>query len=301
MIKEIFKILLGIVVAIAAIVTVFLSLRYAKVIYEFSMLRWIAILACILGFYLSGRINKNTSLKLLPVVLVALVVFKPFRYFYFPFIIVLLIFAITTLLLTRHEIKNRNKKWLFLTMTGALICFMFSQPLILQKENFRKQFDGTLVNASIVWDFAKKAESEFPSFTLVDPQNNTISLSNFRDKTLFVNFWATWCAPCLREKPTLDQIKDKYTRRDDVVFIDISIDHDVQKWRSYIDKNNPKGFQLNTNGNEIQIMRKLGFSGIPFHVLVNSEGLYKQNDSLQMVEELLTDTEKLKSFISDYQ
>ncbi|HGY54269.1 MAG TPA: TlpA family protein disulfide reductase [Caldithrix abyssi] len=48
------------------------------------------------------------------------------------------------------------------------------------------------------------------NFTLKDTSGEEYSLSDFKGKIVILNFWATWCAPCLREMPDLEQINKKY-------------------------------------------------------------------------------------------
>lgn len=48
--------------------------------------------------------------------------------------------------------------------------------------------------------------SRLPDFTLKDAQGNTMQLADFKGKPLLLNLWATWCAPCVVELPTLDKL-----------------------------------------------------------------------------------------------
>ncbi|TPN82159.1 TlpA family protein disulfide reductase [Aquimarina algicola] len=299
--KQVFNIIFGIIIILLLVFIIFFSLRYIDVIYEFSNLKWIAVFACILSYYIAGVINKNTSIKWLFLLILGVLIFKPFRYLYFPFFFILLFFSISTLILTRRHVKKQYKILLSLIMVTLFMLIMFSQPMILKKENFKKQYDGSVTNTIVIWDFTKEKKTtailSYQQF--IDINKNTVMLSAFEGKTMFVSFWATWCAPCLREKPILDQIKEKHKTKSDVVFVDISIDHDFDAWQSYLQKSDMKGIQLNTDGNEIKIMNEYKFSGIPFHILVSPDGVYKQNDSLQFVDELLRDREKLNSFIKN--
>jgi peroxiredoxin len=56
-----------------------------------------------------------------------------------------------------------------------------------------------------------------PDFTLVDLDGNQVSLSDFRGKTVFINFWATRCPPCRREMPQIEAVYQEYKDRDVIV------------------------------------------------------------------------------------
>ncbi len=54
---------------------------------------------------------------------------------------------------------------------------------------------------------------------LKDLDGNPIDLSKYEGKALFVNFWATWCAPCIKEMPSLEKMQESFSSEDPVVFI----------------------------------------------------------------------------------
>jgi cytochrome c biogenesis protein CcmG/thiol:disulfide interchange protein DsbE len=62
-----------------------------------------------------------------------------------------------------------------------------------------------------------------PDFTFKDLRGNEISLSDCRDKVVFLNFWATWCPPCREEIPGFIEVNEKYKNRG-LVIIGISVD-----------------------------------------------------------------------------
>lgn len=49
-----------------------------------------------------------------------------------------------------------------------------------------------------------------PDFTLVDQYGEEHTLSDYEGKTVFLNFWATWCGPCKREMPEVQALYEKY-------------------------------------------------------------------------------------------
>ena len=52
--------------------------------------------------------------------------------------------------------------------------------------------------------------SEVPLFTLLDTNGNKIALDEFRGKVVLINFWATWCPPCIEEMPALTDLKESF-------------------------------------------------------------------------------------------
>jgi thiol-disulfide isomerase/thioredoxin len=58
--------------------------------------------------------------------------------------------------------------------------------------------------------------------------NETISLENFKGKVIFVNFWATWCLPCIRELPSIERLQSRFNKNDFAV-IAISLDRGGKK------------------------------------------------------------------------
>lgn len=56
-----------------------------------------------------------------------------------------------------------------------------------------------------------------PDFTLTDLNGDTVKLSDFKGKIVFVNFWATWCPPCQAEMPHMQNIFEKFKSKDVVI------------------------------------------------------------------------------------
>ena len=69
----------------------------------------------------------------------------------------------------------------------------------------------------------KTTEAIAPEFSLSDLKGNTISLSDYRGKVVFLNFWATWCVPCRAEIPGFVEVYEKY-REKGMEIIGVSVD-----------------------------------------------------------------------------
>ncbi|HWQ56434.1 MAG TPA: TlpA disulfide reductase family protein [Bryobacteraceae bacterium] len=74
-----------------------------------------------------------------------------------------------------------------------------------------------------------------PSFSIATDDGRTVSAANFGGKLLVLNFWATWCPPCVQEMPSLDQFQ-KTLAPNGVVVLGISVDKNEQLYRSFLAK-----------------------------------------------------------------
>ena len=69
-----------------------------------------------------------------------------------------------------------------------------------------------------------------------DSNNKVISLADLEGKVIFLNFWATWCPPCLAEMPSINRLYQQFGRDQDVVFLLIDADSDFKKAQAYMDR-----------------------------------------------------------------
>lgn len=81
-------------------------------------------------------------------------------------------------------------------------------------------------------------------FTLVDQYGNTHSLSDYKGKVVFLNFWATWCPPCREEMPYIQELYEEYSEQEDpdvvilaVAFPNLGSETDVEGIKSFLDEN----------------------------------------------------------------
>jgi cytochrome c biogenesis protein CcmG/thiol:disulfide interchange protein DsbE len=77
-----------------------------------------------------------------------------------------------------------------------------------------------------------------PGFTITADNGRTVSLSNFGGKLLLLNFWASWCAPCVEETPSLSKLAQDYASKG-VVVLGVSVDKDPAAYQKFIQKYAP--------------------------------------------------------------
>lgn len=107
-----------------------------------------------------------------------------------------------------------------------------------------------------------------PLFTLNDVSGNSVSLEDFIGNVIYLDFWASWCVPCLKEMPNSKKLQE-YFEGQPVKFIYISTDKDSIKWQSAIKKNKLEGIQLLAS---TKTKQAYNITSIPHYVLIDKQG-----------------------------
>ena len=108
-----------------------------------------------------------------------------------------------------------------------------------------------------------------PDFTLSDPDGQPVSLSQFKGKVVLLDFWASWCGPCIGDLGLLRQIKEQLAAQP-VVFLNVSLDANEGAWKKAIAKHQIQGVHVRSDG---QVTQAYNVSGIPRYYLVDPQGL----------------------------
>ena len=77
-----------------------------------------------------------------------------------------------------------------------------------------------------------------PNFSITADDGRTVTRSDFGGKLLVLNFWATWCPPCVEETPSLSRFAAEYADKG-VVVLGVSVDRDEKAYRKFLDKYQP--------------------------------------------------------------
>ena len=75
-------------------------------------------------------------------------------------------------------------------------------------------------------------------FTLNQLDGETLNFEDLKGKVVFINFWATWCAPCVAEMPSINSLYDMYKDDPQVIFVMINVEDKDEKVRKFIKKKN---------------------------------------------------------------
>ncbi len=110
-----------------------------------------------------------------------------------------------------------------------------------------------------------------PNFTLKTNRGKLVSLTDFKGKVVYLDFWASWCLPCMMEVTYAKILQDSFAKKD-VVFLYISIDADEKDWKNAIDKKGMKGIHFNIDEQTNPVYKKYAINGIPAYFLIGKNG-----------------------------
>ncbi len=122
--------------------------------------------------------------------------------------------------------------------------------------------------------FAVEVGDTAPLFTLPDIQEGkpAISLHDLRGKTVYVDFWASWCAPCLRSMPAINTLYDKYKERGFEV-IAINVDDPIDEGREFL-LDTPLDYLIAADTDN-DTLEAFGVTGMPTSFLIDKEGVVR--------------------------
>jgi thiol-disulfide isomerase/thioredoxin len=73
--------------------------------------------------------------------------------------------------------------------------------------------------------------------SFLDEDKKAVALNDLKGKVVFINFWATWCPPCVREMPSINNLKKHYKNNKDLVFLMVDVDGNYDVSKKFMEKN----------------------------------------------------------------
>ena len=140
-----------------------------------------------------------------------------------------------------------------------------------------------------------KELKKYDGLTFLDAKNNQLNLSDFQGNLILLNFWATWCAPCKEEMPSLDQLQLNNNLNNLKIFpINVGQDNSEKSLKFFEDLE-IKNLKLYFDS-PITLAKKFGLRGIPTSILFNKDGL----EFARIVGSIDFSDEKFIEWLSNY-
>ena len=132
-----------------------------------------------------------------------------------------------------------------------------------------------------------------PQFTLpnIHAGQPAISLSDLRGKTVYVDFWASWCAPCLRSMPLINELYNKYQDQDFEV-IAINVDDPIEDGQEFL-LDTPLDYLIAADTDNT-VLNEFGVTRMPTSFLIDKDGVVRmvhmgfRGNDIELIEAAVT-------------
>lgn len=133
--------------------------------------------------------------------------------------------------------------------------------------------------------------TEAPDFTLTDLDGNEVTLSDLRGKNVYLNFWASWCGPCIAELPDIEQVHQKYLEKD-LIVLTINTGEEKETVQKVIEEGGYT-FTVLLDSNNLDTARLYKTTSIPASIFINNEGKIIERKEIMTLAEMEKAIEKL--------
>jgi thiol-disulfide isomerase/thioredoxin len=150
----------------------------------------------------------------------------------------------------------------------VLLIFQFSSIYSQEQNN-----DGLRekVFVEIFERFEQYNGKKLPDMALLNINGNINKLSDFNEKLILLDFWSTWCKPCVASIPDQKEIRQRLIKNgvQDFIWINISVDHDTTAWENMVTKKQIPN--INLIGTRKDIENSFNIDNYPTLILVNNK------------------------------
>lgn len=168
-------------------------------------------------------------------------------------------------------------RWLTWALWGAALIGVAAVVYIIVQASIKPQTAESGLKSVARGEMAKlvlpEAPTPPPANSFLDAEGKSVRVADFKGKVVVLNLWATWCAPCVTEMPTLAKLQAEYASRPlEVVAVSVDTPADADKARRFIASHAPLKF-YNEPQMKLPFALKPPAAGMPTTVIYGADGL----------------------------
>ena len=126
-------------------------------------------------------------------------------------------------------LKNNTSNLIFVSLVLILLFSTDAKAFLQQGLMKMGLFQPDLEKVEI-----PPTNKNYLNFQLINDQGEVISLADLKGKVVFLNFWATWCPPCIAEMPSIQVLHDKFKADDDVMILTLEVEGKKEKAHQFM-------------------------------------------------------------------
>ena len=134
-------------------------------------------------------------------------------------------------------------------------------------------------------------DNVMPDITMESIDGTTLQLKSLFGKTLYLDFWATWCPPCCAEIPHLEKLAEQLADNPDIRIISISVDQDRDAWVKKVTADKPAWEQYRITSEDADVFfSAIELETIPRFIIVGPDGNIINTDAPRPSEDICVST-----------
>lgn len=133
-----------------------------------------------------------------------------------------------------------------------------------------------LINKASASFYASQKGIKGYDFTAFKLDGKELKLSHLKGKIVVIDTWATWCGPCIEQRPNMVELAKKHKDNADIVFVMVSVDISFDRWKKYVTRTNENQYGLEVNipdGMNGEFGDKYLIKAIPKYILIDKDGV----------------------------
>lgn len=172
----------------------------------------------------------------------------------------------TTKLVVLNKIKKHFSSILMLIVFGLLIFSPDAKSFLIKQLVFTGLFNAEISSVNSTDNTLEN------HFDFKDYEGNIRSTADLKGKVVFINFWASWCPPCIAEFPSIEKFHSEFKDNDKIVFVMINLDDDIATGKKFFQK---KNYSMPIAQAVSKVPEEIYSGSLPTSVVLDKKGIVR--------------------------